>query len=110
MAKKKLSGPSREAIVRFMADGTYRPLKPKELARALAVSQAQYGEFRTLLRTMLKAGEVIRLRRGRLRRRWFLAASRGRDTCKHGDDRSGGQPRAHCRHGTFQTYCGPGGA
>jgi ribonuclease R len=61
-----------------MAEGTYRPLKPKELARALDIAQRHYGDFRALLRDMLRGGEIIRLRRGRLALPAKLDLIRGR--------------------------------
>jgi ribonuclease R len=81
MAKNKPEtppGPSREAMVRFMSDATYRPLKPKELARELEIAQKHYGPFRALLRDMLHSGEIIRLRRGRLALPAKLDLIRGR--------------------------------
>jgi ribonuclease R len=53
-------------ILTHMAEGTYRPLKPKELARAIKVPQSAYSTFRLQIRAMLGRGDVIRLRRGRL--------------------------------------------
>lgn len=57
---------ARKDIVKFMAEQTYHPLKPKDLARALDIPQIEYGEFRRRLRAMLASGEIIRLKRGRL--------------------------------------------
>jgi ribonuclease R len=74
----KESGTMKETVVRHMADGTYRPLKPKELARELEIAQSQYTDFRHLLREMLRSGEIIRLRRGRLALPAKLELIRGR--------------------------------
>lgn len=57
---------ARQDIVRFMAEQSYHPLKPKDLAKALNIPQSGYGDFRRLLRAMLASGEIIRLKRGRL--------------------------------------------
>lgn len=54
------------AILGLMGADAYRPMKAKDLARALEISPAHYSTFRQQVRTMLHAGEVIRLRRGRL--------------------------------------------
>jgi len=68
-SQKKSAGTAAElrtAVARYMAEGAYRPLRPKELAGALDIRQPQYSEFRKLLRDMLNKGEIICLRRGRL--------------------------------------------
>ncbi len=42
-----------------------RPLKPKEIARALKVPASQYRELKTLLREMVQRGDLYRVKRGR---------------------------------------------
>jgi ribonuclease R len=79
---KKQNGPSgadfQKQILSYMADGTYRPLKPKELAQAIDVPQTAYSTFRRLIRDMLGRGDVIRLRHGRLALPGKLDLVRGR--------------------------------
>jgi ribonuclease R len=45
-------------ILAAVARKTYVPLKPKALARKLAVPSKQYGEFRKALRELLKQGRI----------------------------------------------------
>jgi ribonuclease R len=47
-----------EQILAAVARKTYVPLKPKALARKLAVPSKQYGEFRRVLRELLHQGRV----------------------------------------------------
>ena len=79
---KKQSDPSaadiQKQILTHMAEGTYRPLKPKELARAIDVPQTAYNTFRRLIRDMLGRGDVIRIRHGRLALPGKLDLIRGR--------------------------------
>jgi ribonuclease R len=65
-------------ILTHMAEEAYRPLKPKELARAIDVPQTAYGTYRRLIREMLGRGDVIRLRHGRLALPGKLDLIRGR--------------------------------
>jgi ribonuclease R len=65
-------------ILTHMAEEAYRPLKPKELARAIDVPQTAYSTYRRLIREMLGRGDVIRLRHGRLALPGKLDLIRGR--------------------------------
>jgi ribonuclease R len=47
-------------ILAAVSKKDYEPLKPRALARKLGVPQSQYGEFRRLLRDLLRQGRVER--------------------------------------------------
>jgi ribonuclease R len=53
------------AIVEFLREEAGRPLKAKELARALDVPQADYAEFKELLRRLESDGMLYRVQRQR---------------------------------------------
>lgn len=55
-----------ERLLDFMRLESDRPLKVKELSRALGVSSGQYPRFRTLVRKLVSSGELVRLKRGRI--------------------------------------------
>ncbi|NLG60806.1 MAG: ribonuclease R [Candidatus Cloacimonetes bacterium] len=54
-----------QQIVEYLRTEAGRPLKTKELARALGVSPGDYAEFRTLLQRMEDEGLLYRVRRQR---------------------------------------------
>lgn len=54
-----------ERILKYLRDDAGRPLKAKELARALGVPQDEYREFRDLLRQMEEQGSVYRVKKQR---------------------------------------------
>jgi ribonuclease R len=47
-----------EQILAAVARKTYQPIKPKALARKLGVTRPRYGDFRRVLRELLKQGRV----------------------------------------------------
>jgi ribonuclease R len=47
-----------EQIVAAVARKTYTPIKPKALARKLGVTRPRYGDFRRVLRELLRQGRV----------------------------------------------------
>ncbi|MGB8657359.1 MAG: ribonuclease R [Candidatus Zixiibacteriota bacterium] len=55
-----------ERILTFLSSQTYRPLKLRDLARNLRVPEEQYGDFRRKIRSMLRDGLIVKLKRGRL--------------------------------------------
>jgi ribonuclease R len=55
----------RGVIVRFLQERAERPLRAKEIARALEVETREYGAFKRLLRELEEAGAIYRVRRGR---------------------------------------------
>src|SRR5690606_32132316 len=56
---------SADEIVRYLRKEAGRPLKARELAKALGIEQADYREFRALLRRMEAEGTLYRGRRQR---------------------------------------------
>ena len=52
----------KKTIVRFLRDRAQRPLKVKEIGRALGVEARDYGRFKRALRELENAGEVYRVR------------------------------------------------
>ncbi|HEX7090154.1 MAG TPA: ribonuclease R [Longimicrobiales bacterium] len=54
-----------ERVVSYLRSEAGRPLKAKELARALDVPKAEYAAFRDLLRRMESEGALYRIRRQR---------------------------------------------
>jgi ribonuclease R len=55
-----------ERILEFMSKGTYRPLKLRELAKVMRISEQEYGGFRRMVRSMLRDGLLLKVKRGRL--------------------------------------------
>ena len=49
-----------QRILAAVSKKTYEPLKPKALARKLGVPQAEYPEFRRVLRELIRQGRVER--------------------------------------------------
>src|SRR5690606_22542389 len=47
-----------EKILGLMGRKSYRPLKPKELARKVGVSSNRYPEFKRALRELLREGRI----------------------------------------------------
>lgn len=54
-----------ETLLEFLRKRAKRPLRPKELAKALGVRPAEYSQLRRLLRQLERSGEIYRVRRGR---------------------------------------------
>jgi ribonuclease R len=55
----------KRAVLKLLRDDAQRPLKPKEMARALGVEPREYSRFKRLLREMEDAGELYRVRKKR---------------------------------------------
>lgn len=53
------------AVVRYLQDRADRPLRAKDIARALKIDAREYVAFKRLLRELEEAGQVYRARRGR---------------------------------------------
>ena len=51
---------TREKLLAFVARAQYRPAKMKELARLLGVPQAEYREFRRLVKNVVTEGLLVR--------------------------------------------------
>ena len=56
---------SRDQVLNFVRQQHRRPLKIRELARALRVSDRAYSDFRRLIRRMVRDGDLVKLRRSR---------------------------------------------
>jgi ribonuclease R len=55
-----------KVITNFIRDLADRPLKTKELAKALLVPDEEYPKFRRLIKQLIQSGELVRLKRGRV--------------------------------------------
>ena len=47
-----------EAIIKYLAGRGYQPLKPRQLARQMGIEDAEYGAFRTAIKTLRDSGRV----------------------------------------------------
>ena len=56
---------SRDQVLNFVRQQSRRPLKIRELARALRVSDRAYSDFRRLIRRMVRDGDLVKLRHSR---------------------------------------------
>ncbi len=48
-----------EAIIKYLADRDYQPLKPRQLARQMGVDEADYGSFRQAVKVLRDGGRVV---------------------------------------------------
>ncbi len=55
-----------EDVHKILTGPKGRPMKRRELARALGVGEREYPEFRALIHEMLRGGRLVKLKRGRL--------------------------------------------
>ena len=55
-----------EKILEFVSREAYRPLKLRELAKAMKIPEDEYGGFRRMVRSMLRDGMLVKIKRGRL--------------------------------------------
>jgi len=55
-----------ENIVDHVSRSSYRPLKPRELARQMKIPERNYRRFRALLRELVSSGDLVRVRGGRI--------------------------------------------
>jgi len=53
-------------ILNFIAEKAYRPLKIRELAKGMRVPEDSYGSFRRVIRSMLREGLIVKIRKNRL--------------------------------------------
>ncbi len=53
-------------IVEFIRDHSDRPMKIKELARSIGISQRDYPAFRRTVKKLLDEGKLVRLKRNRI--------------------------------------------
>ncbi|MCH7879955.1 MAG: hypothetical protein IH914_11650, partial [candidate division Zixibacteria bacterium] len=52
-------------IIAFVRESAGRPMKARELSRAMNISADNYREFRTVLNRLLSSGELLSINRGR---------------------------------------------
>jgi ribonuclease R len=57
---------NQEKILEFLSKGAYGPLKLRELAKAMKIPEEEYGAFRRMVRSMLRDGLLVKIKRGRL--------------------------------------------
>ncbi len=55
-----------KTILNFIREKSYHPMKIKELAKALSISQPDYRKFRQLVKNLLESGELVKLKRSRI--------------------------------------------
>ena len=48
-----------EAIIKYLSSREYQPLKPRQLARQLGVSDQEYGTFREAVKLLRDAGRIV---------------------------------------------------
>ena len=48
-----------QAILKFLANQDYSPLKPRQLARQMGVAPDEYGEFREAVKRLRDAGRIV---------------------------------------------------
>jgi len=53
-------------ILEFLASETSRPLKLRELAKKMDIPDEEYGSFRRKIRSMLRDGLIVKIKRGRI--------------------------------------------
>ena len=53
-------------IIDYLKKSGYQPAKTRRLAREMAIPEDLYGQFRRLVRELLRAGEIIELKHNRL--------------------------------------------
>ncbi len=54
-----------ESIVQFLRDEIGRPVRSRELAKLMGISDRQYRDFRATLKQLQSEGKLVRLKRGR---------------------------------------------
>jgi ribonuclease R len=57
--------PDKSSVIRYLRERAQRPVRPKEIARALNVDTREYRRLKRLLREMEEAGEIYRVRKRR---------------------------------------------
>ena len=48
-----------DAILKYLSDRDYQPLKPRQLARQMGVSEEDYGTFRQAVKQLRDAGRIV---------------------------------------------------
>lgn len=57
---------SAKEIVKYLSSESVHPMKLKELAKALNISQKGYAKFRSTVKELIDSGQLVRLKRGRI--------------------------------------------
>lgn len=57
---------SAKEIVKYLSSESVHPMRLKELAKALNVSNREYSRFRLAVKELVDAGRLVRLKRGRI--------------------------------------------
>jgi ribonuclease R len=55
-----------EQILEFLSNEAARPLKVRELARKMEITDEEYGTFRRTIREMLRNGLLVKMKRGKI--------------------------------------------
>ncbi len=55
-----------EQILEFLSKTDYRPMKLRELATQMGIREEEYGQFRRLVRTMLRDGLLLKIKHGKI--------------------------------------------
>lgn len=53
-------------ILAFIQDKAYRPMKMKELAKALGIKSTDYAKFRNIVKLLIEQNKLIKLKRSRI--------------------------------------------
>lgn len=53
-------------VIDFLSYKAGRPLKLRDLAKEMGISAKEYSSFRTLIKTLIESGRLVRLRRGKI--------------------------------------------
>ena len=53
-------------IIDFIREKSAHPMKMKELAKELSIPSSEYASFRSAVKSLLEAGELVKLKRGRI--------------------------------------------
>ncbi len=48
-----------DAILKYLSDSSYTPVKPRQLARRMGISEEDYGTFRQAVKTLRDSGRVV---------------------------------------------------
>ncbi|MGH8015305.1 MAG: RNB domain-containing ribonuclease, partial [Candidatus Zixiibacteriota bacterium] len=58
--------PSDNNLIKAIREKADRPMKMKELAKALGISSSEYPAFRNNVKKLINSGELVKLKRGRI--------------------------------------------
>ncbi len=48
-----------DAILKYLADRSYQPLKPRQLARQMGIAEEEYGTFREAVKVLRDTGRIV---------------------------------------------------